>query len=101
MKEEDHRVETEVDRNLLQDQETNQTNNEENLLKIRRRKIRDQRTTEPDLMIHRTQQHQILTWTGLKWKMTHQRRERNRNIDFEKLEVMEKEELYQATNPEE
>ena len=53
IKEEDHRVETEIDRNLLQEQETNQPNKEETLLQIRRRKIRDQRTTEPDPMIHR------------------------------------------------
>ena len=101
MKEEDHIVATEVDRNLPQDQGTNQTNKEETLLQIRRRKIRDQRTTEPDRKIHRTQQQQILILTGLKLKMTHQRRERNRNIDREKVEVMETEESYQATNQEE
>ena len=99
MKEEGHRVETEIDRNLLQEQEKNKTNQEETPLQIRKRKIRDQRITELDPKIHRTQQQQILILTGLKLKMTHQRRERNRNIDLEKVEVMETEELCQATNP--
>ena len=93
MKEEDHRVKTEVNRNLLQDQGTNQTNKEETLLQIRRRKIRGQETTEPNLMIHKTQQQQILILTGLKLKMTHQKRERNQNIDLEKVVVTETEEL--------
>merc|ERR1711954_172540 len=52
-------------------------------------------------MIHRTQQQQILILTCLKLKMTHQRRERNQNIDLEKVGVMETEESYQATNPDE
>merc|ERR1711954_135271 len=101
MKEEDHRVETEVNINLLQGQGTNQTNKEETLLQIIRRKIRGQETREPNLMIHKTQQQQTLIWTGLKLKMTHQKRERNQNIDEEKEVVTETEESCQATNPEE
>ena len=99
MEEEGHRVETQIDRNLLEEQETNQTNKEETLLQIRRRKIRDQETTEPNLMIHKTQQQQTLILTGLKLKMTHQKRERNQNIDLEKVGVMETEESCKATNP--
>ena len=99
MKEEDHRVETEIDRNLPQDQETNQTNKKETLLQIIRRKIRYQETTKPNLMIHKTQQQQIPILTGLKLKMTHQKRERNQNIDREKVVVTETEESCQATNP--
>ena len=40
-KEEGHREETDINRNLLQEQETNQTNKEETFLQIKRRKIRD------------------------------------------------------------
>ena len=65
MKEEDHRVATEVDRNLPQDQGTNQ-NKEETLLPIGRRKIKGQETTGPSRMIHKTQQQQTLIWTDQK-----------------------------------
>ena len=47
-------------------------------------------------MIHKTQQQQTLILTGLKLKMTHQKRERNQNIDLEKVGVMETEESCQA-----
>ena len=92
MKEEGHRVETEIDRNLLQEQETNKTNQEETLLQIRRRKIRGQETTEPNRMIHRIQQQQTLTWTDQKLRKTHQKRERNQNTDREKEVATETEE---------
>ena len=52
-------------------------------------------------MIHKTQQQQILILTGLEHKTTHQIRERNQNIDLEKMGVMETEESCQATNPDE
>ena len=85
MKEEDHRVATEVDKNLTQDQGTNQTNKEETLLQIRRRKIRGQETTGPRWMIHKTQQQQtLIDQTDQKMKITRQRKERNQNVDLEK-----------------
>ena len=50
-------------------------------------------------MIHKTQQQQTLILTGLKMKMTHQKRERNQNIDLEKEVATETKESCQATNP--
>ena len=99
MKEEDHRVATEVDKNLPQDQGTNQ-NKEETLLTLGRRKIKGQETIGQSQMIHKTlQQQTLIDQTDQKMKMTHQKKERNQNIDLEKEVATETEESGHPPNP--
>ena len=87
MKEEDHKVTTEVVKNLPQDQGTSQ-NKEETLLTLRRRKIKGRETIGRSQMTLKTLQQltQIdqTDQTGQKMKMTHQRKERNQNVGLEK-----------------